>query len=135
MNIRKTFMIAFLGLTVIFVIVFSLGQEKLYLSAQDDVAAYTAENYWSSKASPETVVPAGDTIPVAGCDSDKSDVQVIVVVSEHRYLVGPGEYELLRRRASFVEAWTDPLAIFSCIGFLPGISRPAPNYAIKGTSA
>ncbi len=130
MTIRKALVIAILSLSSAGVAAFSLCQEKLYLSAQGDVDTYSVGN-WSYQDPPDAVVLAGGTVPVMDCVSDKSDILIAVEMSGHRYFVGPGKYELLRRRASVAEAWTDRYAIFSCTGLFPQISRQAPNNSFK----
>jgi hypothetical protein len=124
MTFRKALTLAALGLTVAGTAAFSQCQEMIYLSAHQDVSAYAADN-WSYQDPADAVVSAGASVPVTGCVSDKNDIHVVVVVSGHTFFVGPGEYMLLRRRASLSEAWLNPRAIYSCYGLLPGISAGA----------
>lgn len=126
MKTRSTIIASFTCLAFVGVAAFSLCQEMVSLSALQDVSAYSTDN-WSYQDRPDAVIRSGSTVPIVGCVSDKSDVHEIVEISGHRYFVGPGSYTIPRRRASIEEAWFNPRAIFSCAGFLPGISREAPN--------
>ena len=116
MTFRKALTLTALGLAIVGIAAASLCQEMLYLSAQQDVSAYAADR-WSYQDPPDAVIPAGESVPVTGCVSDKSDVQLVVEVSGHRFFVGPGEYLLSRRRATVSEAWFNSHATYGCKGF------------------
>jgi hypothetical protein len=98
-----------------------MSQEMLYLSAKEPVAAYSRPK-WSFNDPPDALIQKGKIVPVYSCTSDKSDISLEVAISNRHFNVGPGDYKLVRRRATIREAWLNPQATFSCVGYLPGIS-------------
>ena len=123
MNLKRKFIGFVATFAAIGVLVFSMSKEMLFLSAQQNVPAYSRPT-WSITNPPDALIDRGSVVPVYRCFSDKSLIKLEVDLPNGRFNVSLGDYKLVRRRATIREAWLNPQATLSCLGSLPGISVP-----------